>query len=87
MLQISSNVQYLFSILLLYRPSMPMAMGAVQVETHRSSFQMQLVKSTIVFIPVACDLFILYTGCIKKNAALEFPKKSLCNSYSKHKRF
>jgi hypothetical protein len=35
-----------------YRPSMPMAMGAVQV-----------VKSTIVFIPVACDLFILYIVC------------------------
>jgi hypothetical protein len=46
-----------------YRPSMPMAMGAVQVENHRSSFQMQVVKSTIVFIPVACDLFILYIVC------------------------
>ena len=42
---------------------MPMAMGAVQVENHRPSFQMQVVKSTIVFIPVACDLFILYIVC------------------------
>jgi hypothetical protein len=37
---------------------MPMAMGAVQVENYTSTFQMQVVKSTIVFIPVACDLFI-----------------------------
>ena len=38
---------------------MPMAMGAVQVENYTSTFQMQVVKSTIVFIPVACDHFIL----------------------------
>jgi hypothetical protein len=46
MLQISSNVQYLFSAYF-YRPSMPMAMGAVQVENYTSTFQMQVVKSTI----------------------------------------
>ena len=31
-----------------------------QVENYTSTFQMQVVKSTIVFIPVVCDLFILY---------------------------
>ena len=50
---------------------MPMAMGAVQVENYTSTFQMQVVKSTIVFIPVACDLFILYIVCYTKLASLQ----------------
>ena len=50
---------------------MPMAMGAVQVENHRSSFQMRVVKSTIIFIPVACDLFILYRVSQKNRKLLK----------------
>jgi hypothetical protein len=44
---------------------MAMAMGAVQVENYTSTFQMQVVKTTIhvVFIPIAYDLFILYIVC------------------------
>ena len=50
---------------------MPMAMGAVQVENYTSTFQMEVVKSTIVFIPVACDLFILYIVCYTILAGLQ----------------
>ena len=49
-----------------------MAMGAVQVENYTSTFQMQVVKSTIVFIPVACELFILYIVCYTILAGLQW---------------
>ena len=42
-----------------------------QVENYTSTFQMQVVKSTIVFIPVVCDLFILYIVCYTILAGLQ----------------
>jgi hypothetical protein len=47
-------------------------MGAVQVENYTSTFQMQVVKSTIVFIPVTCDLFIMYIVCYTILAGLQW---------------
>jgi flagellar biosynthesis protein FlhB len=51
-----------------------------QVESYTSTFQMQVVKSTIVFIPVACDLFILYIVCYTILAGLQY------ETYGKRKR-
>jgi hypothetical protein len=44
----------------------------VQVENYTSTFQMQVVKSTIVFIPVACDPFVLYIVCYTILAGLQW---------------